>query len=461
MFPRQRSFPLLVWTLLVLLSAQTAFADIAGDMQSFMNKIGGTQSNVTKPGIYNAQQAGSFVGGSLNTRVQQNSDPAVYFRAPKINAGCEGIDINLGAFSAISGQEVIEKLQAIGQSAAMYAFSLAIAYFLPTSYGTLMDSNAISNVMNAINMDSCNAGRALVNSSMDQFASKAASECTKSGIDGGYTSDRVAGIKKCRDNEQAAKKSNSDPKDPLNGVTSFNLVYEILRSAEYLDQDIRETMMSMIDGMVYDNGNVNPLPSTVDLRDFLGDNLTSSTGTISIKINKCDEPNFCLAPVPTQIQWTPFKAQVAQRMQSMYDQLKSGSPMRDQDLELINSTPFPLWRLLKDIHKVEGGQTTAVASYIDKYSIVLAMDILSEQITKVERAVRQGALISKLPNDSVARVEDRIKTIREEFRAILRHPNFPNTSDVYQAMDRLEKEMARRTYAISPTLIQLQRSQGQ
>lgn len=452
---------LIAGCLLVLLSAQLVCADIASDMQTFMSRFG-TQSNITKPNVYGAQRAGSFAGGSLSARIPYANDPVLYYRAPKINAGCEGIDLNLGSFSVLNGQEILDKLKSIGQGAASYAFSLALAYFLPTSYGTLMDQEGISNVLNAINMDSCNAGRALVNASLDKITANSATNCTKGSIDGGLTADRAEAIRKCRQNERSGTK-NSDPTDPTNGQPSFNLVYEVLRPANGLDQEVKETMMSMIDGMIYVNDTtpIVPVPATVELKDFLG-NTTSSgvSGSISLTIHHCADPDFCLTVQPKTVTWVPFRAQVGAKMKSLYDSLKTGAAVKSEDIELVNSTPFPLWRLLSAIHKADGNHTTAVDSYIDKYAIVVAMEILHNQLARVERAVRQGALVSRLPDDVVKRVEDRVKTLRQEFLSILQHPNYPNTADVFNTLDRLEREIARRSYAISPTLIQFQRAQA-
>jgi conjugative transfer pilus assembly protein TraH len=448
--------PILIASLL----APPAWADIASDMQNFMNRFG-IQNNITKPNVYNAQRAGSFVGGSFAARIPNNNDPVVYFRAPKISAGCEGIDLSLGAFSVLSTDQIINKLKQIGQSALSYAFSLALAYFLPTSYGTLMDNEGISNIMNAINMDSCNAGRALVNSAIDEITANSASNCARGGTEGGITQDRASAIKQCRNRESAGKKSD-DPTDPSNGVTSFNLVYEILRPAANLDQEVKESIMSLIDGMIYvdESTPITPLPATIQLSDFLGHNSGDSTGAISVTIHHCTDTDFCLRVQDKQVQWVPFRAQVGAKMKSLYNSLKTGSPVKSDDIELVNSTPFPLWRLLSAIHKVDGAHFTAVDSYIDKYSIVVAMEILHNQLARVERAIRQGAFVSKLPSDAVKRVEERVKSLRDEYLIILRHPNYPNTTEVFQTLDRLEKEIARRSYAISPTLIQFQRAQA-
>lgn len=65
--------------------------------------------------------------GSGSIRTPQVTFSALYsIRPPSFRYGCNGIDFNLGAFSIINKDELIQQLRAVAQGSLMYAFGVAI-----------------------------------------------------------------------------------------------------------------------------------------------------------------------------------------------------------------------------------------------------------------------------------------------------------------------------------------------
>ena len=72
--------------------------------------------------------SGYAVGfGAASVRTPQVTFSALYsIRPPSFRYGCNGIDFNLGAFSVINKDELVQQLRAVAQGSLMYAFGVAV-----------------------------------------------------------------------------------------------------------------------------------------------------------------------------------------------------------------------------------------------------------------------------------------------------------------------------------------------
>jgi len=110
---------------ILLTIGPTSHADVASDLTDFVNSVGGASTS-TSPSIYQGQSRGYINGGRLFVRLPQRSTSLAAFRAPKLTAGCGGIDIFGGSLSFISATELVNTLKAIGSSAGSYALMLGL-----------------------------------------------------------------------------------------------------------------------------------------------------------------------------------------------------------------------------------------------------------------------------------------------------------------------------------------------
>ncbi|HRR40323.1 MAG TPA: conjugal transfer protein TraH [Syntrophales bacterium] len=158
----------------------------------------GGRINVTEPGAYDAQTRGFVIGGSLSARVPRNTLQPITWKEPYIKAGCGGIDIFGGSFSFINAEQFVQFLQAIGQNALGYAFSLGLEAICPTCNSVINRMRQFMNDLNKYGMDSCMAAKALVNTAGDAMNlwDLQSCEAEKGKIaSGGY--DHVAGYLTC------------------------------------------------------------------------------------------------------------------------------------------------------------------------------------------------------------------------------------------------------------------------
>ena len=184
-------------TLLLVLLVTPATANLNDSLNDMFTRWGG-RVNVTDPGAYNAQTRGFIIGGSLSARVPRTTLQPFTWKEPYIKAGCGGIDIFGGSFSFINAEQFTQFLQAIGQNALGYAFSLGLEAVCPTCNATIKQLRQYMNDLNKYGMDSCMAAKALVNTAGDAMNlwDMKSCEADKGAIaNGGY--DHIAGYLTC------------------------------------------------------------------------------------------------------------------------------------------------------------------------------------------------------------------------------------------------------------------------
>jgi conjugative transfer pilus assembly protein TraH len=132
--------------------AQAGLKDALGEM--FLTS--GTEAQ-----SINTQRLRGFYGGSLSLRSPGRSFEIVQFAAPKIDAGCGGVDIFFGSFSFINGAQFEQLIRAIAANAVGYAIKLAIqamcspcGAILETLEEAIRDLNALAKNTCAISMAS-------------------------------------------------------------------------------------------------------------------------------------------------------------------------------------------------------------------------------------------------------------------------------------------------------------------
>lgn len=80
----------------------------------------------TDPQVINTQRLRGYYGGNLSLRSPGRSFEIVQFAAPRIDAGCGGVDIFFGSFSFINGAQFEQLIRSIAANAVGYAIKLAI-----------------------------------------------------------------------------------------------------------------------------------------------------------------------------------------------------------------------------------------------------------------------------------------------------------------------------------------------
>lgn len=172
--------------------AQAGLKDALGDM--FL-------STGTEAQAINTQRLKGFYAGSMSIRSPGRAFEVVQFAAPKIDAGCGGIDIFFGSFSFINGAQFEQLIRAIAANAVGYAVKLAISSMCNPCGAVLEKLEEAIRELNALAKNTC----AIAKQSPAQTMDKLMESGRKIGEALSVAANRVA------DSTAASNKSHSEP----------------------------------------------------------------------------------------------------------------------------------------------------------------------------------------------------------------------------------------------------------
>jgi len=153
---RRRKLSVAIVSLLAL-SASTGNASWVDDWMSE------AQTNTTSPGYYAGQQRGYVTGGSLSLRLPRSGTTYPFsLQAPSMKTGCGGIDLNLGAFSYLNLDVLVDKMQKILAAAPAAAFDMALNTLCTPCAQTMKALDSLANQINSLQVNDCQASKALV-----------------------------------------------------------------------------------------------------------------------------------------------------------------------------------------------------------------------------------------------------------------------------------------------------------
>lgn len=118
--------------------------------------------------------------GSLYMRTKPRNSSMLQFQLPSVRAGCGGIDIFGGSFSFISKEEMIYLMEGIMQNASSFAFELALESLSPAVAEQVAKLRDLLQEVNAMNINSCEAGQMLVGSSGRKWTARLSTSARRS-----------------------------------------------------------------------------------------------------------------------------------------------------------------------------------------------------------------------------------------------------------------------------------------
>jgi conjugative transfer pilus assembly protein TraH len=111
---------------------------------------------------FSSQTRGYYTFGHTRIRWEPPSEIRPFSAtAPNVNVGCNGIDITLGGFSYIDGEELVKKLKKMSGAAASFFFEAALSTLCKDCLTILNKLEDFANAINSINFDSCAAANAI------------------------------------------------------------------------------------------------------------------------------------------------------------------------------------------------------------------------------------------------------------------------------------------------------------
>lgn len=107
------------------------------------------------PNYFEGQKRGYFTAGSFSARIPSSTDYLFSIEAPRIKAGCGGIDVFLGGFGFTNFEYLVQKFQRLIQAAPVVAFQIALNTLSSQLGVEMKDAEKIINALNSLQLNEC------------------------------------------------------------------------------------------------------------------------------------------------------------------------------------------------------------------------------------------------------------------------------------------------------------------
>ena len=419
---------------LVLLTPM-AWADVGSDMNDFFTDMG-YASNVTPPGVYEGQSAGYFTGGGLVMRAPSRNYQFATMQAPSYRAGCSGVDLYGGGFSYINSSQLVAALRNVGQNAASYAFMLGLRVISPQISNVLEWVREKAEMINKLNINSCEAAADLVGSFVGIDA-KENSQCVLTRYGNGDSMEDARQACGAGGQRNATLASSG-----LNQIafTNGNIAWRVMWNNMFLRSDKRlmEMMMNLSGTVILDKdlGNENSPTNVITLPSILNTQRAELLnalldGSQSVDIQGCVNDT-------TEMQCTSLTAKtvslgvnnglkdrVGTIMNGIADKIRNRQTLSATELGLLGATKIPVYKIL---NVASAMSSTVAGSQAAKYSDIVAKDILFAYINDLlDMVVSSTAGTPYMKSDEGEHYMEGIAEARQQV-ALLKSENFEELS---------------------------------
>ncbi len=188
---------------------------IFGSLSSQANAgwLSGLASSIesNSPATYDTQGGTYYSGGGYKFAVESGNLKMFSASAPSIKAGCNGIDIDWGGFKHVNGDDIIKFMKQVVSNSTGYAFNLAMQTLCPQCTDLMNTLGEAANMLNSMDLDSCNVAKAAVNMGGDLVSAAA----TNMGVTSGLTDSFNDGLKKVNTGMKDLMKGIEDAVDSI------------------------------------------------------------------------------------------------------------------------------------------------------------------------------------------------------------------------------------------------------
>lgn len=430
-------------------------SSVGGGMEDFYNALGGT-SNVTGGGAYKAQTQNIITGGSLFMRAPVKTTQLMSFQPPSIKAGCGGIDLYAGSFSFINKDAFISMVRNIASNAAGHAFQLAIDAMSPMIGADLKHFQDILQKANSFNINSCQAGSALVDGAVSMFQNTRMQAAQNGGLATNEYGDASEAKSSLFGNPNAVTDtlknmfSNPATKDM---VPDGNIIWDALKNDPSLDDTTRLILMSMVGTVIFNSGitdgsegSVTPVADTgITLESFLGDGSSQTSLTVlqcndGYGVGQCKDVSVS----PTPLKQTGFRQLVIQRLNSIKSNLENDQRGASSDPDFVNATSIPIYKLLAVSTALHGSDLgdTMISTYNELIVAEYASTYMRELLRDLEHALAMDKK-GKISADQMTRFKTKIAQMRQDTIALMQkaYTNQIAANDLAEKVMYLERTL--------------------
>lgn len=422
---------------LALAPVQLAHASIDSDLTSFFNSIGAS-SNVTGAGAFSGQTQNVATGGSLYVRLPQRSFNLANVQLPAAKAGCGGIDMFAGSFSYINAEQFAAMIRNIGNNALGFAFQLAIDAVDPMIGQVLDKMRKSAEAMNNLNINSCEAGQALVNGIVGKTNLAAQQGCASLSAYLNLSDDRAEGIGKCSDpvdrkTTADAARANDAVKDttPLN-IISGNLMARVLDKAyPWMSDSEKKLLISLTGTMIIDNTDPSDAtkakirripPSITSEQDIIaGIQGTTSANKVRVPLLSCIDPDGLTCAEPTATPINSLRYMVDQRLTQYQAMMEAGNTtwtdtQKAAMISFVNIASVPVLKMLKTEVAHEVGLR---GKYIELIAAQYAIYWLDSMVRLASAAVANYPALGPEEAEEMDRMRSDLLALQSKLKANL------------------------------------------
>ena len=432
--------------MLLTTSTPVLSQNLGNDLQNFWNRTGGG-INVTRPQAYQGQAGGFVTMGSLYMRTRPRNANIAHIQLPSVRAGCGGIDIFGGSFSFISKEEMIYLMQAIMQNAAGFAFELALESLSPAIAEQVSKLRALLQEVNAMNINSCEAGQLLVGSLWPKMDGASQHICKTVGTMNSKFADRVAGRHDCgfggKQNETLGEAQDALAQQvPIN----INYAWRAAKKNGFLASNPRtaEIFMSMTGTIITtgaQNDNEGPQHRSIAPRAFTPEMLLALVDGGSVPILSCDTDDLCLNPTwqtTTLAHDQSYFSKVAEVVRDLSDAIRNDTALTPEMIGIIGLSSAPVYETLKTAqaykYQFVDDEIILLAELV---AVELAMAYMNETLTEMGRAASNLDVFG----DIIREFQDNIRQTQNSF-GLLRRQAAEKYSDAMSAVEKLQLHKA-------------------
>ncbi len=419
-------------------------ANLGDEMNKFWKNLGNSSNS---NGAYINQSAGYYTGGSINMRSQVIQQRPTNVQMPKITAGCGGIDMFTGSFSHINLDQFVAQLKAIGSNAVGYAFQIGLETLSPMIASTMSKLQETIDIINGININSCESAKLLVDGIAGKGISMKESTCAQMALLTGSATDADAAKTRCK--SLNAQRQEDDKQSDNKKLMNINFTWQALKTDGYIDslgKETAEAFMSMIGTIIYrENTDPSFIPPTIFDENYSNALLNGGV----VKIKSCDEPIRCLNPTEKEItivDTIAYKPRIQSLLESMQNKIIATANGNDEILSeaeklLIGQVPIPILRIM--VNSATNGSPIG----IDTLSEIVARKLLNNFFTNISATLKQQLITLQFSNNN----EEALKILSDNINTINSHLNnsrklidddFRQVQDIIEINRRLDAEFA-------------------
>ena len=414
---------LLIPLLAIILIPGSASAGIGDKLDDWFNNQNFRTS--TRPGIYETQSARYATLGGISYRAPITRPyQFLNIQTPRFSAGCGGIDLYTGGFSAMNASQFVDALRAIGQNAASLAFMLAIQIVSPQLSGIMEDIQSWANEYLAMGLDSCEAATRLVGRALEYFGQKEGNCTIKRMQTTGEDYNTANHYCTTGGRIKSTEASGTDPNE--SEFVKGNLTWYVLMQNPFFTTDTQfaELIMNIVGTVIFRDagtGDLDPtaldnIPAALDkdgnpnpaFENMINALMHGTDSHDNLLIYRCRSatatPSGCLEVYATRQHVTPtwgkgLHGKVKTIIRGIVSKIRADTPLTAEETGLIGSTKIPIYRFLSAASAAfpnAPGSSIDVTELTDEYTHLFARHILLSQLGQVMLLVEHQ--IRNLPN---------------------------------------------------------------